>query len=102
VDRTSVLVVQATVIGGLGGAVLLERRLPGAALAGAKWPLFVAGLVLMCAWHRAPAMGGRHAWPLLHDRRPGAAEPKRVLLEGLGDPYRRFAAGRARLFPGVW
>jgi protein-S-isoprenylcysteine O-methyltransferase Ste14 len=49
VDRTSVLVVQATAIGGVGGAVLLARRLPGAALAGARWPLFVAGIVLMCA-----------------------------------------------------
>jgi protein-S-isoprenylcysteine O-methyltransferase Ste14 len=27
---------------------------------------------------------------------------ERALLEGLGDPYRRFAASRARLFPGVW
>lgn len=25
-----------------------------------------------------------------------------ALLEGLGEPYRRFAASRARLFPGVW
>ena len=24
------------------------------------------------------------------------------LLEGLGEPYRRFAEGRARLFPGIW
>lgn len=27
---------------------------------------------------------------------------ERALLEGLGEPYRRFAAGRARLFPGLW
>lgn len=27
---------------------------------------------------------------------------ERALLEGLGEPYRRFAAGRARLVPGVW
>ena len=27
---------------------------------------------------------------------------ERVLLEGLGEPYRRFAAGRPRLFPGLW
>lgn len=25
-----------------------------------------------------------------------------ALLDGLGEPYRRFAASRARLFPGVW
>jgi protein-S-isoprenylcysteine O-methyltransferase Ste14 len=27
---------------------------------------------------------------------------ERALLDGLGEPYRRFAAGRPRLFPGVW
>jgi len=27
---------------------------------------------------------------------------ERVLLEGLGDPYRQFAASRSRLFPWIW
>jgi protein-S-isoprenylcysteine O-methyltransferase Ste14 len=27
---------------------------------------------------------------------------ERALLDGLGDPYRRYAAGRARLIPNVW
>lgn len=27
---------------------------------------------------------------------------ERALLDGLGEPYRRFAASRARLLPGVW
>jgi protein-S-isoprenylcysteine O-methyltransferase Ste14 len=27
---------------------------------------------------------------------------ERVLVEELGELYRRFAAGRARLFPGLW
>jgi protein-S-isoprenylcysteine O-methyltransferase Ste14 len=27
---------------------------------------------------------------------------ERALLEALGEPYRRFAAGRARLIPGLW
>jgi len=27
---------------------------------------------------------------------------ERALLDGLGEPYRRFAANRPRLFPGVW
>ena len=27
---------------------------------------------------------------------------ERALLEGLGEPYRRFAASRSRLFPGLW
>lgn len=156
VDRTSVLVVQATVIGGLGGAVLLERRLTGAAIAGAQWPLFVAGIVLMCAgialrqwavgtlgrfftidvrvqpsqtvvdrgpyrWVRHPAYTGLILtffgfglalgnWAALAVAFlvPTAGlvyrihVEERALLEGLGDPYRRFAASRARLFPGVW
>jgi len=27
---------------------------------------------------------------------------ERALIDGLGEPYRRFAASRPRLFPGVW
>jgi protein-S-isoprenylcysteine O-methyltransferase Ste14 len=27
---------------------------------------------------------------------------ERALLEGLGEPYRRYAAGRSRLFPRLW
>jgi protein-S-isoprenylcysteine O-methyltransferase Ste14 len=27
---------------------------------------------------------------------------ERALLAGLGEPYRRFAAGRPHLFPGLW
>ncbi len=27
---------------------------------------------------------------------------ERTLLDALGEPYRRFAAGRQRLFPGLW
>jgi protein-S-isoprenylcysteine O-methyltransferase Ste14 len=27
---------------------------------------------------------------------------ERALLDGLGEPYRHFAASRPRLFPGVW
>jgi protein-S-isoprenylcysteine O-methyltransferase Ste14 len=27
---------------------------------------------------------------------------ERALLAGIGEPYRRFLAGRARLFPGIW
>lgn len=27
---------------------------------------------------------------------------ERALINGLGDEYRRFAANRPRLFPGVW
>jgi len=48
-DRNSLLVVQATVLGGVGAAILLARRAPGTAIGKGRWPLFVAGLVLMCA-----------------------------------------------------
>ena len=156
VDRTSLLVVQATAIGGVGGAILLARRLPSAALAGARWPLFVSGLVLMCIgiairqwavatlgrfftidvrvqsgqtvvesgpyrWARHPAYTGLILtflgfglalgnWASLAVAFlvPTAGlvyrihVEERALLEGLGEPYRCFAASRPRLFPGVW
>ena len=155
-DRTSLLVVQATAIGGVGGAVLLTRRLPGAALVGARWPLFVAGLALMCAgiavrqWAVATlgrfftidvrvqpdqtvVDGGPYRW-VRHPSYTGLIltflgfglalgnsaalavaflvptaglvyrihVEERALLDGLGEPYRRFAEGRPRLFPGIW
>jgi protein-S-isoprenylcysteine O-methyltransferase Ste14 len=155
-DRMSVRVVQATALLGVGGAVLLTRRVPGAAVVGGRWPLFVAGLVLMCAgiairqwsvstlgrfftidvrvqsgqtvidrgpyrWVQHPsytgliatflglglALGNWAALALLAVA-PTAGLVYRIqveehaLLDGLGEPYRRFAASRARLFPGVW
>jgi protein-S-isoprenylcysteine O-methyltransferase Ste14 len=156
-DRMSMRVVQATAFVGVGGAVLLTRRAPGVAVtAGARWPLFVAGLVLMCAgiairqwavstlgrffttdvrvqsgqtvvdrgpyrWVQHPSYTGLIAtflglglalgnWAALAVIAVvptlGLVYRIRVeedaLLEGLGEPYRRFAASRARLFPGVW
>jgi protein-S-isoprenylcysteine O-methyltransferase Ste14 len=155
-DRTSLLVVQATAIVGVGGAVIVTKRLPGAAIAGARWPLFVAGLVLMCAgiairqwavatlgrfftidvrvapgqtvvedgpyrWVRHPAYTGliltfvgfglalgNWAALALAFLVPTAGLVYRIrfeehaLLDGLGEPYRRFAEGRKRLVPGVW
>jgi protein-S-isoprenylcysteine O-methyltransferase Ste14 len=155
-DRTSLLVVQATAIGGVGGAVIVTKRLPGAAITDARWPLFVAGLVLMCAgiairqwavatlgrfftidvrvepgqtvvedgpyrWVRHPAYTGLILtfvgfglalgnWVALALAFlvPTAGLVYRIrfeehaLLEGLGEPYRRFAEGRKRLVPGVW
>jgi protein-S-isoprenylcysteine O-methyltransferase Ste14 len=155
-DRNSLLVVQATVLGGVAAAVLLARRAPGAAIGKGRWPLFVAGLVLICAgialrqWAVATlgrfftidvrvqpgqtvVEGGPYRWV----RHPSytaliltflglglalgnwaslavlAVLPtaglvyrihfeERALLDQLGEPYRRFAASRPRLFPGVW
>jgi protein-S-isoprenylcysteine O-methyltransferase Ste14 len=155
-DRSSLLVVQATVLGGVAAAVLLARRAPGAAIGKARWPVFVAGLVLICAgialrqWAVATlgrfftidvrvqpgqtvVEGGPYRWV----RHPSytaliltflglglalgnwaslavlAVLPtaglvyrihfeERALLDKLGEPYRRFAASRPRLFPGVW
>src|SRR5437868_14653123 len=48
-DRTSLVVVQVTALAGVGGAVLLARRVPASAFGGATWPLFALGLVLICA-----------------------------------------------------
>jgi len=49
-DRLSMRVVQVTAVGGVALGVLLTRRAPGVAVTGGpRWPLFVAGLVLMCA-----------------------------------------------------
>jgi protein-S-isoprenylcysteine O-methyltransferase Ste14 len=155
-DRTSLLVVQGSAIAGVGGAVLLAKRAPGAAIAGARWPLFVAGLVLMCAgiairqwavatlgrfftidvrvqpgqtvvedgpyrWVRHPSYTGliltfaglglslgNWASLLVAAVVPAAGLvyrirfEERALLDGLGEPYRRYAEGRARLLPGVW
>jgi protein-S-isoprenylcysteine O-methyltransferase Ste14 len=125
-------------------------------LEGARWPLFVAGLVVMCAgiavrqwavatlgrfftidvrvqsgqtvvesgpyrWVRHPAYTGliltflglglalgNWASLLAAFLVPTAGLVYRIhveehaLLEALGEPYRRFAEGRARLVPGVW
>jgi protein-S-isoprenylcysteine O-methyltransferase Ste14 len=155
-DRGSLLVVIAFVTAGLGGAFVLAGSVHAAAIADARWPLFVVGLVLMGAgiairqwavallgqfftvdvrvhpgqtvvergpyrWVRHPsytglimtlvgiglALGNWAALVVL------AVVPtiglvarirfeERALLDGLGEPYRRFAASRARLFPGLW
>lgn len=155
-DHLSVRVVQVTALGGVALAILLTRRVPRADVGAARWPLFVAGLVLMCAgiairqwalatlgrfftidvrvqsgqtvvddgpyrWVRHPSYAGLILtfvglglalgnWAALA---AVAAVPtaglvyrvrieERALLDGLGEPYRRFAAGRPRLFPGIW
>jgi protein-S-isoprenylcysteine O-methyltransferase Ste14 len=155
-DRGSVLVVVAFVSAGLGGGFVLAKDVHAAAIAEGRWPLFVAGLVLMCAgiairqW--AVALLGRyftvdvrvHPGQIVVERGPYrwvrhpsytgmivtfvgiglalgnwaalavlAVVPtaglvirirfeERALLDGLGEPYRRFAAARPRLFPGLW
>jgi protein-S-isoprenylcysteine O-methyltransferase Ste14 len=155
-DRGSLLVVGATILGGVVGATLLTRRAPGAAVTDARWPFFVAGLVVMCAgiairqwsvatlgryftidvrvqagqtvvatgpyrWVRHPAYTGLILvflglgltlgnWAALAVAFlvPTAGLvyririEERALLEGLGEPYRRYAEGRKRLVPGVW
>ena len=156
-DRLSVRVVQVTALGGVALGVLLTRRAPGVAVTGGpRWPLFVAGLVLMCAgiavrqwavatlgrfftidvrvqpgqtvvedgpyrWVRHPsytgliltflgfglALGNWAALAVVF-LVPTAGLvyririEERALLEGLGEPYRRYAEGHRRLVPGVW
>lgn len=155
-DRGSLVVVVACVAAGLGGGFALAADVHAAAIADGRWPLFVAGLVLMCAgiairqW--AVALLGRYftvdvrvhpgqtvveRGPYRWVRHPSytglivtivgiglalgnwaalavlAVVPaaglvgrirveERALIAGLGEPYRRFAASRPRLFPGVW
>lgn len=155
-DHLSVRVVQVTALGGVALGILLTRRVPGADVGAGRWPLFVAGLVVMCAgiairqwavstlgrfftidvrvqsgqtvvedgpyhWVRHPSYTGLILtfvgfglalgnWAALVALTvvPTAGLVYRVrieeqaLLDGLGEPYRRFAEGRPRLFPGVW
>jgi protein-S-isoprenylcysteine O-methyltransferase Ste14 len=153
-DRNSMLVVVASAVAGVGGAIAVAKAAHDAAIPDPRWLVFVAGLVLMGAgiafrqW--AVAVLGRfftvdvrvhegqtvvergpYRW-LRHPSYTGlivtflglglalenwaalavlAVLPtaglvycihfeERALLEGLGEPYRRFAAGRPRLFPG--
>jgi protein-S-isoprenylcysteine O-methyltransferase Ste14 len=108
-DHGSTLVVVASTVAGVVGALALARAIHGAAVPEARG-LFVAGLVLMGAgiafrqWAVA-VLGGRRAGAT------GANRPtvglvyrihfeERALSQGLGEPYRRFAASRPRLFPG--
>ena len=155
-DRGSLLVVIVAVAVGVGGGCVVAGVVPEAAISGARWPIFVLGLALMCAgialrqwavvllgrfftvdvrvhaeqtvvergpyrWLRHPsytgmivtfvgiglALGNWAALALLVVV-PTAGfvvrirAEERALLDGLGEPYRRFAATRARLIPGVW
>jgi protein-S-isoprenylcysteine O-methyltransferase Ste14 len=155
-DRGSIVVVWATVAGGLAAAFALAASAGAGAIHSGRWSLFVAGIVLMILgvvlrqW--AVALLGRyfttdvrvHAGQTVVDTGPyrwvrhpsytgllitvigiGLAlgnwvsiavlaivptagvisrirVEERALTEGLGEPYRRFAATRAHLIPGVW
>lgn len=156
VDRGSILLVVLGIVTGVGGGFALAAYEPGAAIAFARWPILILGLLLMWSgialrqWSVAtlgrlftvrvrvhPGQvvidGGPYRW-VRHPSYTGliitligvglalgnwAALPvllvlptaglvlrirveERALLEALGEPYRRFAAGRARLIPGVW
>jgi protein-S-isoprenylcysteine O-methyltransferase Ste14 len=155
-DHGSLLVVAGAVYVAVGGAFLLASRVRGASIPDVRWPLLVAGLVLMVAgiairqwavfvlgrfftvdvrvhdhqtvvergpyrWVRHPAYTGLiltfvgiglalENWAALAILIvvPTAALVVRIhfeeqaLLEGLGEPYREFAARRPRLFPGLW
>jgi protein-S-isoprenylcysteine O-methyltransferase Ste14 len=155
-DRNSMLVVVASAVAGVGGAIAVAKAVHVAAIPDPRWLVFVAGLVLMGAgiafrqWavvvlgrfftvdvrvHEGQTVveRGPYRW-LRHPSYTGlivtflglglaldnwvalavlAVLPtaglvyrihfeERALLDGLGEPYRRFAAGRPRLFPGVW
>ncbi len=154
-DGGSLWVVIVCVAAGIGGGFLLASDVQAAAIPG-RWPVFVVGLILMCAgialrqwaivllgqfftvdvrvhhdqpviergpyrWVRHPsytgmlltlagiglALGNWAALAMLIVV-PTAGlvvrirSEERALLEGIGEPYRRFAATRSRLIPGLW
>jgi protein-S-isoprenylcysteine O-methyltransferase Ste14 len=155
-DRGSLLILVASVYGGVGGGFALAAGAHGAAIRDARWPIFVVGIVLMIAgialrqW--SVAVLGRffttdvrlqegqtvvESGPYRRLRHPSYTGmlvtffgmglalgnwasvlalvvlpaiglvvrirlEERVLLAGLGEPYRRFAEARKRLIPGVW
>jgi protein-S-isoprenylcysteine O-methyltransferase Ste14 len=155
-DQGSLLVVIASVAVGVVAAFLLASDVPDAAIAPARWGVFVAGLVLMWAgivlrqW--AITLLGRFftvdvrvqsgqpvvdRGPYRYVRHPSysgmigtflgmglalgnwlsllvlAVVPtgglvvrirveERALRGAIGEPYRRYAASRRRLFPGLW
>jgi protein-S-isoprenylcysteine O-methyltransferase Ste14 len=48
-DRGSLLVVVVAIALGVGAACVVAARAPSAAITGARWPIFLCGLALMCA-----------------------------------------------------
>jgi protein-S-isoprenylcysteine O-methyltransferase Ste14 len=155
-DRGSLLVVIGSVTAGVVGGFGLAAAWHSAAIAGARWPLFIVGLVLMGVgiairqwaivllgqfftvdvrvhpdqivvergpyrWVRHPSYTGlivtfiglglalgnwaALAWLIVAPTAGLVVRirfEERALVEGLGEPYRRFAASRARLIPGLW
>ena len=155
-DRGSLIVVLFSVAAGVGGGFALAGGVHSAAISAGRWPIFVVGLVLVCAgialrqW--AIALLGEfftvdvrvHADQPVVERGPyrWARHPsytgliitflgiglalgnwaallalvvvptsglvirihfeERALIDGLGETYRRFAASRSRLIPGLW
>lgn len=79
-DRGSLYVVVAATAGGVVGAVLLADDVPTT-----SW----LSLVVLTVVPTAGLVVRIHV-------------EERALLEALGEPYRRYAAGRRRLVPGVW
>lgn len=141
---------------GIVGPFVIAATVRGAAIAFARWPIFIVGVAAMASglvirawavvllgrfftndvrvhpgqtvvdtgpyrWVRHPSYSGLililiglglalDNWAALAIAVvvPTAALVRRIqieeraLLDGLGEPYRRFAADRARLVPGVW
>jgi protein-S-isoprenylcysteine O-methyltransferase Ste14 len=155
-ERGSLLVVIGAIYAGVAGGFLLAEKVHSAAIAEGRWPLFVVGMVLICAgiairqWAVAllgelftidvrvhPGQTVVERGPYRWVRHPSYAGliltfvgiglalgnwaalivlavlptlglvvrirfEERALLDGLGEPYRRFAASRPHLFPGLW
>ena len=155
-DDGSFVVIVVCIIAGVGGAAALAGVVTGASIREGRWPLVIAGAVLMWfgivlrqwavlalgrfftvdvriaadqtvvdsgpfAWVRHPSYTGLLLtligfalalgnWlalivaivlPVIGILARIRVE-ERALLDGLGDPYRRYAAGHKRLIPHVW
>lgn len=155
-DSGSLLIIVVCIGAGVGGAAALAGALTATAIDVGRWPMVIAGALLMWlglvlrqwavralgrfftvdvrvaadqpvvdsgpfAWVRHPSYTGLMLtlvgfalalgnWlasivaivlPLIGVVARIRVE-ERVLLDGLGEPYRRYAAGRKRLVPHVW
>lgn len=96
-DRGSLAVVFLTVGAGIAGGFALAGGTHGAAIRAARWPLFGIGLALG-NWAALVALVVLPTAGLVIRIRV----EERALLDGLGEPYRRFASTRAHLVPRVW
>ena len=70
-EQGSLLVVLASIYGGVFGGFMLAGKVQGAAIADGRWVLFVVGMILMCASVSRTAASPRAA----HTCSPACGDP---------------------------